>query len=442
MKSLLIKDGRIIDPGRGIDKLGSLLVSEGRILGLVGEDVPSPETGATTLDARGLIVSPGFIDLHCHLRDPGFPEKETLSTGSRAAAKGGFTTICCMPNTSPPLDSRAMIDYVKFTARTQSAIRILPIGCITRGREGKELANMAELAEAGVIGMSDDGSPVMNSTVMRQALEFSRVANLPIIDHCEDINLSRDGQMNEGALAASLGLRGIPDAAEEIMVARDLLLAELTGGWLHICHVSTEGSIELVRWAKEKGVRVTCEVTPHHLTLTEAMVKGFNANAKVSPPLRREKDIEALISGVREGVIDIIATDHAPHTEKEKMSGFASAPSGISVFETALGSLMSLVDSGALTLPALIARLTSEPAKILGNRYGKLGTLSPGAEADIAIFDPDTEWVVDIKDFVSKGKNTPLAGSVLKGRVIATVAHGEVVYQDDSARLSAKGFRR
>ncbi|MFH1639483.1 MAG: dihydroorotase [Chloroflexota bacterium] len=440
MKSLLIKDGRLLDPGRGIDEIGNLLVRDDRIATSGQMDIIPPDT--TVFNASGLVVAPGFIDLHCHLRDPGFPEKETIATGSRAAARGGFTTICCMPNTSPPLDNKAMIDYVKSTAGTQSAIRVLPIGCITRGRAGKELANLEELVCSGVIGVSDDGSPVMNSLIMRQALEFSRSASLPIMEHAEDINLSANGQMNEGALAASLKLHGIPNEAEEIIVARDLLLSKLTGGWLHICHVSTKGSVELIRWAKEKNIKVTCEVTPHHLTMTEEMVQGLNADAKVNPPLRTAEDIKALISGLKEGIIDVIATDHAPHTEKEKASGFTAAPSGISVFETALGSLMSLVHKNELTMPDLIARLTTEPAKMLGNKFGKLGTLAVGAEADITIFDPNKEWPVETRDFLSRGKNTPLAGATLRGKVIATIARGEIVFRDSSVNLDTKGISR
>ena len=432
-KSLLIRGGRIIDPSQGIDEVGSLLISEGKI-SWRGETPPQPDYDV--LPAEGLIVCPGFIDLHCHLRQPGFEEKETIATGTRAAARGGFTTICCMPNTNPPLDNRAAIDYVKAAAAKEGVVRVLPIGCISKGRKGEELAEMGELASAGVIAYSDDGSPVRSSHLMRQALEYSRAFSLPVIDHCEDTALSEDGQMNEGILATQLGLRGIPAAAEEIMVARDLTLARLPGARLHIAHVSTEGSVELVRRGKEKGIRVTAEVTPHHLTLTEEEVIGYDTNAKVNPPLRTKRDIQALIQGLRENVIDAIATDHAPHTEMDKLCEFALAPSGISGFETALGSLMRLVHDGQLALTTLIAKLTGEPARIIN--YDQLGTLKIGTPADITIFDPDKDWVVDTKTFASKGKNTPLAGSVLKGKVMATIYQGKLVYKDDSVKIEVR----
>jgi len=433
---LLIRGGRIIDPRQGIDEVGSLLISEGKI-SWRGETPPQPDYDV--LPAEGLIVCPGFIDLHCHLRQPGFEEKETIATGTRAAARGGFTTICCMPNTNPPLDNRASIDYVKAAATKEGVVRVLPIGCISKGRKGEELAEMGELASAGVIAYSDDGSPVRSSHLMRQALEYSRAFSLPVIDHCEDTALSEDGQMNEGILATQLGLRGIPAAAEEIMVARDLTLARLPGARLHIAHVSTEGSVELIRRGKEKGIRVTAEVTPHHLTLTEEEVIGYDTNAKVNPPLRTKRDIQALIQGLRENVIDAIATDHAPHTEMDKRCEFALAPPGISGFETALGSLMRLVHDGQLALTTLIAKLTGEPAKIIN--YDQLGTLKIGTPADITIFDPDKDWVVDTRTFASKGKNTPLAGSVLKGKVMATIYQGKLVYKDDSIRLEG-AFKR
>jgi len=338
-----------------------------------------------------------------------------------------------MPNTNPPIDNAATVDYVKSTAASSGVIRVLPIGCITKERDGREIADLAGLAEAGVIGFSDDGSPVMNSAIVRKALEFSRECGRPMMEHCEDTNLTGKGQMNEGRLAERLGLAGIPAASEEIIVARDLALAKLTGGWSHICHVSTAGSVELIKRAKEKGAHVTCEVTPHHLTLTEETVLGCDPDAKVSPPLRTERDIHALIQGLVDGTIDIIATDHAPHAPKEKAAGFLSAPSGISVFETALGSLMSLVHGYDLDLPQIVNFLTARPARLLG-RYGELGTLAPGASADITVFDPQADWTVDISEFASKGKNTPLKGSVLRGRVMATIYSGKIVYRDKGAK--------
>jgi dihydroorotase len=436
MKPLLIQGGHIIDPGQGIDEIGSLLIVEGKISGLSKGALPQP--GCDILDARGLIVCPGFIDLHCHLRQPGFEDKETIATGSQAAARGGFTTICCMPNTNPPLDSPATIDYVKSTAASEGMVRILPIGCISKGRKGEELAPMAELASAGVIAYSDDGKPVLNSNLMRQALDHSRVLGLPIIDHSEDTFLTEDGLMNEGVISTRLGLKGIPAAAEEIMIARDLILAHLTGARLHIAHVSTEGSVELIRRAKEKGITVTAEVTPHHLTLTEEMVIGYNTNAKVNPPLRTKRDTQALIQGLKENVIDAIATDHAPHTEADKLVDFALAAFGISGFETALGSLLSLVHDGQLSLKTLISKLTGEPSKIIGDKYGRLGSLEVGVSADVTIFDPDMEWTVDTRAFASKGRNTPLAGSRLKGKVVATIARGKLVYKADSVKVEIK----
>ena len=439
MKSLLIHSGHIIDPSQGIDEIGSLLITESKILWLGRGELTPPQPDYDILDARGLMVCPGFIDLHCHLRQPGFEQKETIATGTQAAARGGFTTIGCMPNTNPPLDSQATVDYVKSTAATEGVVRVLPIGCISRGRKGQELAPMSELASAGVIAFSDDGDPVPDSRLMRQALDYSHTLDLPIIDHGEDKALTKGGQMNEGIISTKLGLRGIPAAAEEIIVARDLILAELTGGRLHIAHVSTEGSVDLIRRAKDKGIKVTAEVTPHHLTLTEEKVIGYNTNAKVNPPLRTKRDIQALIQGLKENVIDIIATDHAPHTKADKQREFNIAAFGISGFETAFGSLMTLVHDRQLTLATLIAKLTGEPAKIIGNKWGKLGTLTVGAPADVTIFDPDLEWIVDTEAFASKGKNTPLAGSSLKGKVKATIAQGKLVYKDDSVRIEAKG---
>ena len=433
-KSLLIQGGHIIDPGQGIDETGSLLITEGKI-SWRGEITP-PQPDYDIIHAQGLIVCPGFIDLHCHLREPGFEDKETIATGTRAAARGGFTTICCMPNTNPPLDNRDTIDYVKTKAATEGMVRVLPVGCISKGRKGKELAPMSELASAGVIAFSDDGSPVMDSGLMQQALEHSCALDLPIIDHCEDTALTQGKVMNQGVVSTRLGLPGIPAAAEETIVARDLALALLTGGRLHIAHVSTEGSVELIRRVKEGGARVSAEVTPHHLTLTEEMVTAGDTSTKVNPPLRTEGDRQALIRGLRENVIDIVATDHAPHTKDEKRRPFALAPFGISGFETALGSLMGLVHEGQLNLTTLISKLTGEPSLIIGDKYGKLGTLATGALADITIIDPELEWVVDPRAFASKGRNTPLAGSTLKGKVVATISEGKLVYKDDSIKLS------
>lgn len=438
MMPLLIHSGRMIEPSQGIDEISSLLITEGKISWLGKGEITPPQPYFDTLHAQGLIVCPGFIDLHCHLRDPGFEERETIATGTRAAARGGFTTVCCMPNTNPPLDNEATIHYVKSKAASEGVVRVLPIGCISKARKGEELAEMDKLASAGVIGFSDDGSPAVNSDLMRRALDCSCTLSLPVIDHCEDTTLSEGGQINEGTISTQLGLKGIPAVAEEIVVARDLALAQLTGGRLHIAHVTTEGSVDLIRHAKKKGIQVTAEVTPHHLTLTEEAVTGFNTNAKVNPPLRTERDIQALIEGLNDNTIDIIATDHAPYTEADKSCQFALASFGISGFETALGSLMTLVHDGKLSLATLTAKLTYEPAKIIGNKYGKLGTLAIGAPADVTIFDPDMDWMVDVKTFASKGKNTPLAGAKLKGKVMATIFQGKLVYKDDSVKVEVR----
>ncbi len=433
MESLLVQGGRIIDPAHGTDKPGNLLITRGKISWL-GEGNP-PHSGYDVLPAHGLIVCPGFIDLHCHLRQPGFEEKETITTGTQAAARGGFTTVCCMPNTDPPLDNRGAVEYVKAEAARESAIRVLPIGCISLGRRGEELAPMSELAAAGVVGFSDDGSPVLNTALMRQALEFSGASGLPVIDHCEHTALTGGGVMNWGILSMSLGLRGMPSAAEEIMVARDVALARMTGGHLHIAHVSTGVSVDIIREAKEAGIPVTAEVTPHHLTLTEEILVGLDTGAKVNPPLRTGQDVAALVRGLKDGVIDAIATDHAPHTAADKQGDFSRAAFGISGFETAFGSLMGLVHGGQLNLNTLISRLTCDPARIIGGRFKKLGTLAVGAPADVAILDPDRKWKVDTSVFASKGRNTPLAGSVLKGKVMATIVGGKLAYQGESIKI-------
>jgi dihydroorotase len=432
MKPLLIQSGRIIDPKQGIDKIGSLLITESKISWLGEANPPQPDYDI--LRAEGLVVCPGFIDLHCHLRQPGFEEKETIATGTQAAARGGFTTICCMPNTNPPLDNEAVINYVKSIAAKEGVVRVLPIGCVSRGRKGEELVDMSELEVAGVIAYSDDGDPVSTPQLMRQALDYSRDFDLPVVDHCENKALSEGGQINEGMVSLELGLRGIPAAAEETIVQRDLAVAHETKGHLHVAHVSTEGSVELIRQAKEQSINVTAEVTPHHLTLTEEAALGFNTSAKVNPPLRTKQDTKALLRGLNDSVIDIIATDHAPHTEADKKCEFALAAFGISGLETALGSLMGLVHTGELSLNTLIAKLTSEPARIL--RFEKLGTLEIEAPADITIFDPDKEWTVDTRLFASKGKNTPLAGSTLKGKVMATLFHGKPVYIDETIEIT------
>ncbi|MFA4836160.1 MAG: dihydroorotase [Dehalococcoidia bacterium] len=431
--NLLIRNGRIIDPLREIDHVGDLLIINGKIAEVEAGFRPA----STVIDATGLIVSPGFIDLHCHLRQPGFEEKETIASGTRAAARGGFTTVCCMPNTNPPIDRPEIARQVADIAIREGLVRVLIIGCVTEERAGQKLAGMADLREAGVIAFSDDGNPVADSEIMRQALEQGKAIGAPIIDHCEDPALVKNGVMNEGVVSARLGYKGIPTAAEERMVARDIELAKETGGRVHIAHVSTAGSVDLIRQAKKEGVNVTAEVTPHHLTLTEEAVLDCGAQAKVNPSLRTQSDVEALISGLRDGTIDAIATDHAPHTQKDKAGSFARSAFGISGFETALGSLMTLAHNGKLDLRTLISKLTVDPARIL-NISDLPGSLQIGSPADITIFDPNAEWTVDPEEFVSKGKNTPLAGKKLKGKVLMTIVKGEIVYRDEAWPLWMK----
>jgi dihydroorotase len=430
MNNILIKNGRLIDPAQNIDAKFDIAIVEGKIA-WVGTGLP-PKGDYQTIDAAGLIVTPGFIDLHTHLRQPGFEEKETIATGTRAAARGGFTTVCAMPNTSPAADNRTVVDYVKCVASSEAAVRVLPIGCITKGRKGESLADMGELAEAGVIGFSDDGSSVPSARLLKQAMEYVTALDLPIIEHCEDASLAEGGQVNEGIIATRLGLAGIPNAAEETIVARDSALAKLTGARLHLCHISTKGAVDLIRRAKGDGVKITAEVTPHHLTLTEERALGYDTNAKVNPPLRTQADIDALIEGLLDGTIDAIATDHAPHTDNDKCCEFALAPFGISGLETALGSLMKLVHGGKVPLSLVIEKLTAAPARIIGEKHGVSGSLKVGDPADIVIFDPDAEWTVDTTKFASKGRNTPLAGERLKGKVMATISWGNIVYRTES----------
>jgi dihydroorotase len=436
--SILITGGRVIDPGQKVDRTANLLIDEGVVKGLGGRVTSRGD--AQVFDATGLVVCPGFIDLHCHLREPGFEYKETIATGTRAAARGGFTTVCAMPNTNPVIDSRAVVDFILRKGREEGAVRVLAIGSVTKGSRGAELSEMGELSDAGVVGFSDDGLPVRDANVMRQALSYSSSFGLPIINHCEVAELSRNGLANEGWVSSLMGVQGIPSSAEEIMVARDIALAELTGGRLHIAHASTAGTVELVRQAKRRGLRnVTCEVTPHHLTLSDEALLGrdgradferltpnaYDSNAKVAPPLRSRRDVEAMVDGIADGTIDLIATDHAPHSPVDKFCTLEDAANGISNLETALGSLMSLVHAGDAQLPTLIEKLTAAPARFLGM---ELGTLKVGAAADITVFDPQEEWVVDPAAFASKGRNTPLDGATLKGRVVATIVGGEVKY--------------
>ncbi|MDP6107891.1 MAG: dihydroorotase [Candidatus Brocadiia bacterium] len=446
MDPILIRGGRVIDPAQGIDRTADLLLAEGVVRGVYGRR--AAPSGARVIDAEGMVVCPGFIDLHCHLREPGFEYRETIATGTLAAARGGFTAVCAMPNTEPVIDSRALVDFVLRRAREEASVRVMVIGAVTKGSKGTGLVEMAELAETGVVGFSDDGHPVADPNVMRQALSYSSPLGLPVINHCEAPELSAGGAANEGWIATRLGLKGIPNAAEEVMVARDISLAQTTGGRLHIAHASTAGTMDLVRQAKERGLNVTCEATPHHLTLSDEALLGhgsnrrafapltgsaYDTNAKVAPPLRARADVDAVVQALKDGVVDFIATDHAPHNQVEKLCTFEEAANGISVLETALGSLMSLVHTKDLPLPLLIDKLTAGPARFLGV---ELGSLKPGAPADVTIFDPDAEWVVDASTFASKGKNTPLDGTSLKGQVVTTIVGGVVKYEEANAAIA------
>ena len=441
--SILIQGGRLIDPSQDWDLIADVLVQDGNIssAGSILDQTSIPDH-SQIIDAAGLVVCPGFIDLHSHLREPGFEHKETIATGTRAAARGGFTTLCCMPNTEPAIDNAAVVDFIRRQASAEGVVRVLPIGCVTKGRKGKELAEMEELAAAGVVAFSDDGDPVYDPMLMRLALSYSRDLGLPISNHCQDHSLSRDGVMAEGWVATCLGLPGIPAAAEEAMIARDLTLADLTGARLHLAHLSTAGSVSLVRRGLEQGIAVTAEVCPHHLSITDRWVLGtkgvdvqaagpfsYDTSTKVYPPLRADVDVEALIEGLADGVIACIATDHAPHDLASKQVTYQDAAFGISVLETALGSLMQLVHEDKLGLSCLIERLTAGPAQVLGPDFHDLATLRAGTPADLVIFDPDREWVVDPGEFASKGKNTPLEGTTLKGRVVATLVEGQVVFR-------------
>jgi dihydroorotase len=423
---ILIKEGHILDPSEKLNKTGSILIEDGKVKGYPS-DTKKLEKDPTieVINAQGMIVAPGFIDMHVHLREPGFEHKETIRTGCRAAAAGGFTSVVCMPNTNPVNDNASVTEYILLKARTEGIVNVFPIGAITKGEKGETLAEIGEMWEAGCVGISDDGRSVMNSRVMRHAMEYVKAFGIPVISHAEDIDLSGHGVMNEGFTSTVLGLRGIPSASEEVMVARDITLAELTGAHLHIAHVSTAGAVRLIRDAKKRGVKVTAEATPHHFTLTDRAILNYDTNAKVNPPIRSQEDVDAIREGLKDGTIDVIATDHAPHSEDEKKVEFDLAPFGISGLETALPVSLKLVQDGVLTLPELITHLTFNPAKIIGVDRG---TLKVGATADLVIFDPDKTVTVDREKFRSKGKNTPFHGWQLSGSVLYTIVSGKVVF--------------
>ena len=421
MSKLLIAGGQVIDPASRREGRFDLLIERGKIAAI---EAAIPPNGAKLIDADGKLVVPGLVDLHAHLREPGREDKETIETGTRAAVRGGFTTVCAMPNTTPAIDHRGVVDFIRQASQRIGLAAVHPVGAITKGREGKELTDFGELFDAGCVALSDDGNAVADSLLMRRALEYARIFGRPLIQHAEDPTLVAGGVMHEGLLSTTLGLRGMPAEAESVMVARDLALAELTGGWIHFAHLSSAASVELIRQAKRRGVRVTCEVTPHHLALTHESVDGFNTTAKVNPPLRTEQDRKSLVEGLRDGTIDCIATDHAPHAEWEKDADFDSAPFGVSGLETALAVCVeTLFATGLLTWSQLIEMLSPRPATIAGLSAGHLGV---GADADAAIIDPHAKWAVDPQRFASKGRCSPFAGRTLTGQVVQVVRHGAV----------------
>jgi dihydroorotase len=435
---LLLRGGRVVDPARDLDDTLDVLLADGKVAA-VGVDLEAPE-GAEVRDVAGLVVTPGLVDVHVHLREPGGEHKETIASGAWAAVAGGFTSICAMPNTDPPIDDPAAVGFVLAQGRRAGAARVYPVGAISVGQKGERLTLVGEMVDAGAVGITDDGRPVHDSGLMRLALEYSGTFGIPVADHCEDPTLSRGGSMNEGVVSTRLGITGVPGVAEEVMIARDLFLAELTGGRLHIQHVSTRAGVEMIRSAKARGVRVTAEATPHHFTLTDEAVVGYRTEAKVNPPLRTAADVAAVREGVRDGTLDCIATDHAPHHYDEKEQAFEDAPFGLVGLETALGlGLTELVDGGVLTLAELVDRMSTGPARAFEL---PAGTLAEGAAADVTVFDPEAEWTVDPAAFVSKSRNTPFAGRTLRGQVRLTVVGGRVVWTAEQGPTYARAQAR
>lgn len=421
---LLLRGGRVIDPANNRDTTADVLLKNGRVAA-VGTGFGTPDD-ARVIDVAGMIVCPGLIDVHVHLREPGQEHKETIATGARAAAAGGFTAVCAMPNTDPPTDDPAAVGYVRAEGLRARSARVYPTGAVSIGQQGERLTEIGEMIDAGAVAITDDGRPVATAGLMRLALEYARTFGITVASHCEDTTLSRGGAMNEGVVSTRLGLTGIPNAAEDVGIARDLLLAGLTGGRLHVQHVSTRAGVAMIRAAKERGIAVTAEGTPHHFTLTDAAVEAYRTDAKVNPPLRGEEDRRAVIEGVADGTLDVIATDHAPHHYDEKEQAFEDAPFGLVGLETALALVLTeLVERDIIDLPTMIHRMSVAPAAAF-NLPG--GSLADGAIADVTVFDPTHEWTVDPKRFLSKSRNTPFGGRTLRGRAVYTIVNGRIVY--------------
>jgi dihydroorotase len=420
MDILRIINGRVIDPAQNVDRLVDLWIRGGQIAGFGAQSYEATRT----IDAAGMIVCPGLIDMHVHLREPGREEDETIATGTAAALAGGFTSVACMPNTEPALDNQAAAEFVYLQARRAGNANVYPVGAITKGRQGSELAEMGGLVQGGAVAFTDDDAPVVSAEIMRRALEYSRMFDKPILTHCEDLDLTRGGVMHEGFESMRLGLRGLPAAAEEVMVHRDIALAELTGGRLHVLTVSTPGSVDLIRRARQRGVKVSGEVSPAHLTLTDDCLRSFDSHFKMNPPLRTKQDVLALVEGLKDGTLEVIASNHAPHAPEKKVREIDQAPGGIIGLETLLPvCIRALIEPGHLTWPQLIEKLTISPARVLGIDRG---TLKPGAEADVTIIDPSAEWTIDAGQFRSKSRNSPYAGWKVKGRAHATIVAGQV----------------